>query len=504
VVDVNSGNSVTGYKYDRVGRVTEVNDINRHLVKYEYDARGLRTKLTYPDDSNVTYEYDSLGRLTKLNYNGSMVAQYRYDELSRRIETIYGNETDANTAYYYDIGNRLTRLAHRFNSTQKQVFEYTSYDKVGNRKNMIMDSNESKYYYDNRYQLTGVDYPSAWKYGIWDNPPDANFLYDNLGNRMAVQSNGSTIPYTHNELNQYILRGTTESFGYDLNGNLHSDVDNVYYYDSENHLMDVEYTDYGDIVYDYDYAGRRIVKVLEGDTTRYVYDGDNIIAEYYDGECVAKYVHGPNIDEPVCMIAGSDQPRYYYHQDGLGSVTALSDNCGYIAERYRYEVFGGPTIIAPNGQQLWYSAYDNPFMFAGMQFDDESWLYYCRARSYSPDIGRFLQPDPIGYNGGINLYTYVGNNPVNFTDPEGKWLQAAACVLCGIMIGKDAYFCYREAQDAPCDKGKVFLKCMAKSFIPNDLENIIKDTACGICFLGHFPFPRIVMPPAPIPVPAAI
>jgi RHS repeat-associated protein len=120
------------------------------------------------------------------------------------------------------------------------------------------------------------------------------------------------------------------------------------------------------------------------------------------------------------MVCYNGNAKYYYHQDGLGSVTALTDNGGYIVERYRYDAFGGPTIIAPNGQQLWYSAYDNPFMFAGMQFDDESWLYYCRARYYRPDIGRFLNPDPIGYHDSMNLYTYVMNNPVMLTDPSGE------------------------------------------------------------------------------------
>jgi len=95
--------------------------------------------MEYPDDSNVTYEYDTLGRLAKVKYNGSMVAAYEYDEISRRTVLTYGS--DANAAYTYDIGNRLTELKNKFNSTQTQTISYSSYDNVGNRKNMIIDTN---------------------------------------------------------------------------------------------------------------------------------------------------------------------------------------------------------------------------------------------------------------------------------------------------------------------------------------------------------------------------
>ncbi len=102
---------------------------------------------------------------------------------------------------------------------------------------------------------------------------------------------------------------------------------------------------------------------------------------------------------------------YFYHFDALGSVVALSDSSGSIVAEYEYEVFGSATITG-NG-------HGNPFMFTGRRFDDETGLYYYRARMYHPELGRFMQPDPIGYLGGINLYTYVGNNPLNWIDPLG-------------------------------------------------------------------------------------
>jgi len=101
---------------------------------------------------------------------------------------------------------------------------------------------------------------------------------------------------------------------------------------------------------------------------------------------------------------------YYYHFDGLGSVAALSDVNSVIVERYSYDVFGEPNTTSSIG---------NPYMFTGRRFDSETSIYYYRTRYYKPDIGRFLQTDPIGYAGGLNLYTYVGNNSVSYVDPWG-------------------------------------------------------------------------------------
>jgi len=154
------------------------------------------------------------------------------------------------------------------------------------------------------------------------------------------------------------------------------------------------------------------------------------------------------------MIKGS--LYYYYHYDGLGSVKAITDSSGNVIESYTYDVYGKPTIYNTIGKEIPESQVGNSFLFTGKMFDYDTGLYYYRNRYYDPELGRFITPDPLGPVGlvnddpkpdmyvnnnplnlinpesvrliapdptahidGLNLYTYVGNNPVNRTDPYG-------------------------------------------------------------------------------------
>jgi RHS repeat-associated protein len=118
---------------------------------------------------------------------------------------------------------------------------------------------------------------------------------------------------------------------------------------------------------------------------------------------------------------------YYYHQNALWSVEAITDSTATPVERYSYDAYGFVTVTDGTGtpvpQNSWgtpHSAIGNPWMFTGQRLDEETGLYYYRARYYDPLKGRFLERDPVGPADNVNLYEYVSDNPVNAADPTGR------------------------------------------------------------------------------------
>jgi RHS repeat-associated protein len=189
----------------------------------------------------------------------------------------------------------------------------------------------------------------------------------------------------------------------------------------------------------YDALGRRIQKTTTHTgtvtDTMYLYDRLDIIQEIENGVVSVNYIRTLNIDEPLARIESSGTVRYY-HADALGSIIALTDETGTEVTQYSYEPFGRVIISGEIS--------DNPFQYTGIE-NDGTGLYYYRARYYNPKFQRFISEDPIGLAGGINLYSYVGNNSVNWIDPEGQGpIAVGVCVVA--QLGNAAYTGYSHAQ----------------------------------------------------------
>lgn len=165
------------------------------------------------------------------------------------------------------------------------------------------------------------------------------------------------------------------------------------------------------VSFKYDPFGRRIYKSSSSGTSIFAYDGYNLVEETNSsGAVIARYEQTQNIDEPLAMLRSATTS--FYHADGLGSVTSLSNGAGSLAQTYTFDSFGKQTASS--------GSLTNPFQYAGREFDAESSLYFMRARYFDPQTGRFISEDPIGFvGGGANFYAYVGNSTITFRDPSG-------------------------------------------------------------------------------------
>lgn len=222
---------------------------------------------------------------------------------------------------------------------------------------------------------------------------------------------------THLRLAFYPLPAATNSlYVYDSNGNLTSKTDSTgttnYTWDFENRLTQVTLPGSGGTVaFKYDPFGRRVEKISPTTTSIFVYDGANLI-ETVDsaGGIVARYSQTQNVDEPLAESRSGTTS--YYEQDGLGSVTSLSNAVGALAQTYTFDSFGNQTASS--------GSLTNFFRYTAREFDTETNLYFYRARYYDPNAGRFISEDSKGFAGdGPDLYEYTLNNPVGWIDPMG-------------------------------------------------------------------------------------
>jgi RHS repeat-associated protein len=409
---------------DRVKKMTFNFGSFSKVVQYTYDQNGNRKTMVYPDGFTVTYIWDADNRLVNMQIPGQTWTLL-YDNDHRRTASRHPNGLELNATY--DQASRLTDIRSKDLGSGSTVesFAYT-HDKIANRKTLVQtNGTQLSFAYEEDYALNSTTYESGAK---------AYYFYDDNDNRLfRNETGGKRTEYDYSTDSSLSRRevwsgGTlqvSDDYTYDSNGNRLRDSRTVtgqgtstydFAYDLEDRLTRALVNLSEVASYAYFSDGARIRRTDLGTPTFFLYDfrdfnGYNDMLEEYDsaGNRVARYVHGPGIDEPLAMERGG--AWYYYHFDGLGSVTMLTRADKTVANRYTYDDFGGFRSKT--------EAVTNVYTFTGREHDFATGLHFYRARYYDHVVGRFLTRDPAGMVDGANLYAYADNNPSSRDDPSG-------------------------------------------------------------------------------------
>jgi RHS repeat-associated protein len=468
-------NDLISYTYDEVGR-TVGQAINGVASSWTLDALGRMATTTNPLGT-FTYNYAGItARVASVDYPNGQSTAYSYfsaleaDRLQQILHKRPGGSTlSANTYTYAPNGNILTwsqqkdssaptayALAYdrgdQLTSATLQTTDATpvtlkrfryAYDNAGNRTSAQIDDVGTAAAFNNLNQLTSEQPGGALLFkGTTSEPatvtvqskPAAVTASNEFEGGAQVGSPTTDVAVIATDAsgnartNTYRVSqsGSSKSLTYDANGNLTGDGTRTYEWDGLDRLTAVNQgTSRSEFSYDGLGHRVRIVEKTSGTVTtdrRFLWCG-NAICEERDasGATVAKRFFGNGVQQ-----GGSN---YFYTHDHLGSLREVTDTAGSVRARYDYDPYGRRTKTAGD--------IDADFGFTGHFVHAASGLTLTLYRAYDSEAGRWLSSDPIGIAGGLNLYGYAGNNPINFIDPLGLWTWKCVALAFGkgLLVG---------------------------------------------------------------------
>lgn len=393
-----------------------------------FRANGQKASQRYPGGVELAFGFDQGNRLVRqalpdgneISYDGFDWAGPTRIEgpgILRQIEL--------------DALQRPTRITVEGHAQPAPVMDYRyTYDSVGNITQRQTEEGTYAYTYDALDRLVRALPPETLRRSA-ANPqglPEEVYDYDQVHNRITSAHQPGSWEYDiNNRLQSWGVASQRTEITYDPNGHAVREARagqvTDYVYSAHERLVEVRRNGQAVGRYQHDPFGRRIRKETAGQVTWFVYDEEGLVAEL-DAAGNARRIYGWVPDTmwgtaPVFQAdaASNGWQTYVLHTDHLGTPQRATDSQGTVAWAMRSEAFGASTPLPE-------STIDVALRFPGQYYDTETGLHYNWQRDHSPLIGRYVQQDPIGLAGGINLYGYAEGNPITLFDPTGEAVPA--------------------------------------------------------------------------------
>ncbi len=452
------------YDYDTterafgIGRLAQANDASGQ-TDYYYNHRGQITKQQYKvgdTDYSISYDFGDAGQLLAMRYPSGRIVSYQRDKLGR-VNSMHMDADDstqqiAGNVHYLPFGSvkameygngayltigrdqnaLITDIELTGNSANDRLYDVSySYDDTNNITaidDAVNVSQSQQFGYDNLYRLT----TAQGNYGQID------YDYDAVGNRLARNK-------TMTSVDESVIKTLTESYRYAQDSNRLLTVASA---GSDGHIKQRELS--------YDAVGNIVADLRDGDERTLHYGANNRLS-VVNASVKASYIYNAKGQRVIKRVTGDSSREVHFHYDTFDRLIAETDSLGAPLREYFYgagqrlalvdyteeaagviyyvlnDHLGTPQLLLDGEQRVVWSANQSPFgemmvvdsgveqplRFPGQYADFESGYSYNYFRDYDPSLGRYIQSDPIGLNGGVNTFGYVLGNPISKVDPLG-------------------------------------------------------------------------------------